>query len=102
MAFSTIDKVREAELSAQKAGVEAQRSAPQSAAETQREADDVVAAALEEAELDVAHREAKARANAEEIMVTSRNSSLLEVEKLKRSCEKKQSEVNRRVLEIIV
>ena len=77
MAFSTIDKVREAELSAQKAVEEAQLSAQQSEADTQKAADELVAAALEKSKLEIAHREDKAIANAEEIMVTSRNSSLL-------------------------
>ncbi len=102
MAFSTIDKVREAELSAQKAVSEAQLAADNSEMLALKEADELIAAATDKANSEIAHREDRAKTAAEEIIVTSRNSTLLEAEQLRRLCEQKQSEVNSRVLEIII
>ncbi len=102
MALHALDAIREAELSAQKSVVSAQENAQQRIADAQTQAEMLLAEAEEKVKFEKESSSERAYKKAEEVFVTSRNSALLQAEKLREDCMQKQTLVNEKVIELIV
>ncbi len=102
MALLAMDAIREAELSAQKAIQSAQKSSEQRIADSQLQADAIISEAKSKVSFEIENSVDRARKKSEEILITSRNSAVLQAEKLRADCAQKQNIVNKKVLELIV
>ncbi|MBQ4105356.1 MAG: hypothetical protein IJC86_03095 [Clostridia bacterium] len=102
MAFVAIESIRDAELSAQKSIETAQSNSRQDLELAEKKASDIISQAHEKAKLCIEHKSDKARASADEIIVTAKNSALLEADALKSEAKKKQPEINKKILDIII
>lgn len=101
MAFVALESIRQAELNAQKLIDEAKRESDDAIKEANNKAEKIIEEAYEDARVQTEIISDKANAQADEIIVTAKNSAILDSSKLKKSCEDKQDAVNERIFCLI-
>lgn len=101
MAFVALESIREAELNAQKQIDDVQKQSDDAIKEARVKADKIIEAAYEDARVHTETVSDKTKTQADEIIVTAKNSAILESSKLKKSCEDKQDAVNDKVFSLI-
>lgn len=102
MALAAIDSIREAELNAQKQIDAAVSDAQIAELSAKKKADGIITDAVEKTQTLTDHKSDKAYALAEEIIISAKNSALLDAEKLRSESAEKQDKINSRIMEIII
>ncbi len=101
MAFDAINRVRETELWSKMQIDKSESDVAELKSAAEKKAARIISDAKEKAGLQLLHKEGKAQADADEILVTARNAAVITVGNLKRSCADKQQTVNKKILDIL-
>ncbi len=102
MALSAMESVRAAEIKAQQDIDAALSQADSMVSKAKIDASTIISDAETSSASTVEKSSDKAHAEAEEIVVTARNSALLEADKLKSDCLSRQQEVNDLIINLLV
>ncbi len=102
MALNNIEKIKNAELEASRKISEAEAQSRENLKNTRQKALEITKKAEEYSKITLEHKADKAKAKAEEIVISAANSAKLQAEALKSEALKKQDQVNNGILEIII
>ncbi len=102
MALNAMDAIRTAEINAQNDVKLAQDKADAMVSEATKKAEAILSEASDSVKSRLESSSDKAYKASEEIVVTARNSAILEADKLKSDCLQKQALVNERIKELLI
>lgn len=102
MALNNIGKIKDAELAASKKITEAEENSRENLRIAEEKASEIIAKAYKDSEIYLEHETDKAKSKAEGIIISAQNSAKLKMEALKSKALKKQDEVNKEIIKIII
>jgi len=102
MALTALEKVRNAELDASNRIDNAKAESHKAIEDAKQKAQKIIA----DAQVDVKHDAEvncdRAYAEADEIIVTAKNSAILKADEINKICAQKQDEINKKILSLII
>lgn len=102
MALCSLDAIREAEIAAQNRIATIEEESARRLSDTQKKADEIITQANVSAQNTIETYADKAHKSSEEVLITARNTALLDAERLRQECSEKQELVNKRIIELII